>query len=606
MSENLLFNVDQCAQQQHKRDWGEQTDSDLNNDSAFPPVWKVGDRIAIQPGNLSARRKYLANATGEIKAIKGSKAFVLLDEPANKAYKRRIVNIDLCSLRLTFAQELEQVSPSLEQNSDLNSSQPQRLTPIAQISFQSDTQECITTAVLSPSPTLMDADFSQKQLTLSQLPHPVPHSLQRASDLEPQTSEIASQPSLKSSEIINPSLQPLKMSPVYSTVPIPQDMSGATSGMFFSTFPTAGTMRNGLLSAVDTLPAPSLDSEYCWLRSPGALSSTGKGRPPGQTKQEAELKQLGLLNKGEVLNPAILCQWYEIPETWLDPSESRAATELLEVNAQQQEIFSILESPPLPLTESSTLTSCPACQQELLNLDDGCGVCGWEPSKPIECTQQLKVGERTETFEQGNGVPELTPENSSEDKFEQQLTPPLSTNIECTQQLQKGDRIRITKTRTQNLSQWVGHEATVTGINGETISVAAGEGKQKKHLTLKPEWYEVIPENFLEESWEAAASAQQPKASKQKGCLYKYLENKKLKDGTIATYPRVIGDKRDPGNPQHWRWGFNWEEKVDGEWKGRSIGSVPVGAIPMIQSMQRENASLEEIIGFIKRAKAKK
>lgn len=76
------------------------------------------------------------------------------------------------------------------------------------------------------------------------------------------------------------------------------------------------------------------------------------------------------------------------------------------------------------------------------------------------------------------------------------------------------------------------------------------------------------PVNFLEEKQEAAQLQQQPKPSKQKGCLYKYPENKKLKDGTIVSYPRVIG-YRDPENPNHWRWGFNWEEKIDGEWKER-------------------------------------
>ncbi|BAY66997.1 C-5 cytosine-specific DNA methylase (plasmid) [Calothrix brevissima NIES-22] len=104
---------------------------------------------------------------------------------------------------------------------------------------------------------------------------------------------------------------------------------------------------------------------------------------------------------------------------------------------------------------------------------------------------------------------------------------------------------------------------------------------------------------------EAVSPAQPLKLSKQKGCLYKYLENKKLKDGRIVTYPRIIEDKRDPDKPQHWPWGFNWEEKIDGEWKGRSIGSVPVGAIPMIQEMQNKGVPLQEIIGFIKRAKAK-
>jgi DNA-directed RNA polymerase subunit RPC12/RpoP len=114
-----------------------------------------------------------------------------------------------------------------------------------------------------------------------------------------------------------------------------------------------------------------------------------------------------------------------------------------------------------------------------------------------------------------------------------------------------------------------------------------------------------IPENFLEESNEGVGLKQSFKRRQRKGCLYKYIENKKLKSGAIASYPRVIGH-RQPDNPTHWRWGFNWEEKVDGEWKGRSIGSVPLGAIALIQSMQNEGVSLEEITSFIKRAKSKK
>ncbi|WP_234017416.1 hypothetical protein [Nostoc sp. 'Lobaria pulmonaria (5183) cyanobiont'] len=114
-----------------------------------------------------------------------------------------------------------------------------------------------------------------------------------------------------------------------------------------------------------------------------------------------------------------------------------------------------------------------------------------------------------------------------------------------------------------------------------------------------------IPENFLEETEPQQEAVQKPKGRQRKGCLYKYIENKKLKSGAIASYPRVIGH-RHPNNPTHWRWGYNWEEKIDGEWKGRSIGSVPVGAIALIQSMQNEGVSLEEIIGFIRRAKSKK
>ncbi len=65
-------------------------------------------------------------------------------------------------------------------------------------------------------------------------------------------------------------------------------------------------------------------------------------------------------------------------------------------------------------------------------------------------------------------------------------------------ELKVGDRISILKTRTQNLSEWIGKTATVTGINGETISVAAGEGREKKHLTLKKGWYEIAPLELTE------------------------------------------------------------------------------------------------------------
>lgn len=115
---------------------------------------------------------------------------------------------------------------------------------------------------------------------------------------------------------------------------------------------------------------------------------------------------------------------------------------------------------------------------------------------------------------------------------------------------------------------------------------------------------ERTPENFLEETEPQPEAVQKPKGKQRKGCLYKYIENKKLKSGDIASYPRVIGH-RNLDNPTHWRWGFNWEEKVDGEWKGRSIGSVPLGAIPLIESMQNEGVALEEIIGFIRRSKSK-
>lgn len=359
-------------------------------------------------------------------------------------------------------------------NSDLTLSESQKLTITAQESLEADIQGSITIDVCDRLPLKEDSDCETEKSTLSQLPPHAPHSPQKVNDSEPPTSEIVFPQCLESFAITNPDSQPSKMSSVCSPAPTPQEMSAVTSGTFFSSFPPAGTMRNGWLLEADTVPLPLLEKEFCWLPSPGALSSTGKGRPPGQTKQEGELKKLGLLQKDEVLNPDILCQWYQIPPNWLDPLESRAAMELLENNERQQEIYLIPELPRLHSEEFCTLTQ--------------------------------------------------SPDNS-------------------------------------------------------------------------------IPEKFLEETEPQREALSNPKRRQRKGCLYKYIENKKLKDGTLASYPRVVGH-RDPSNPTHWRWGFNWEEKIDGEWKNRSL-SVKLGLIPLIQSMQKEAVSLGEIINFIRRSKLK-
>ncbi|QLE52770.1 DNA cytosine methyltransferase (plasmid) [Nostoc sp. C057] len=105
------------------------------------------------------------------------------------------------------------------------------------------------------------------------------------------------------------------------------------------------------------------------------------------------------------------------------------------------------------------------------------------------------------------------------------------------------------------------------------------------------------PEKFLEDDLKSSQIHGQ-------GCLYPYLEKKKLLDGSIVFYPRVIGE-RDLNNPIQWRWGYNWEERVDGIWKGRSIGSIPPGAVTMIRLMQQQGATREDIIAFIKKAKTK-
>jgi len=244
-------------------------------------------------------------------------------------------------------------------------------------------------------------------------------------------------------------------------------------------------MQNGLVSVADTLPLPSLEKGYCWLPSPAALSSTGTGRPPGMSKQESWLKKRGLLNDKEVLNPAILCEWFRIPPNWLDPWESKAGTELLDNNERQLVICWTLESPQLASIESSI--SLPSSNKFFL-----------------EERVQLK------------------------DSSDRATPAPL------------------------------GH-------------------RQKEALHHSP---------------------------LARGCLYRYLENKKLKDGTLVSYPRVAGF-RDEDNPNHWRWGYCWEEKIDHEWKNRSI-SVPKQLVSIVRTMIDLSTPARKIRSFIQGNKSKK
>jgi len=88
------------------------------------------------------------------------------------------------------------------------------------------------------------------------------------------------------------------------------------------------------------------------------------------------------------------------------------------------------------------------------------------------------------------------------------------------------------------------------------------------------------------------------------GCLYRYLENKKLKNGAIASYPRISG-LRDVDNPHHWRWGYSWEDKVDGQWRNHSI-YVPKKLVCIVRAMIDSNTPSMTIRNFVQGQKSHK
>jgi|694.fasta_scaffold59813_1 hypothetical protein len=370
---------------------------------------------------------------------------------------------------------------------------------------------------------------TSEELTYSQLQHPVNPSPLTVNDWEQPTSETVSPQCWKVLPESNLNSFVSKTLPDCSPVQATQENhQGHILEARSQPLTAAGMMRNGFVYVQDTLQPPFLDNDYFWLESPGALSSTGNGRPPGQTKLETQLKKLGLLHKGEVLNPVILSEWYDIPPSWLDPSESRPATALLENKDRQQEIFLIPESPPWELTEFNTL-----------------------PQLPGSITTEKFLEENLDTEELGK-------ETLTTEKF-------LEKNLD---------------------TEEAGKETLTT------------EKFLEKNLDTEEAGKETLTtEKFLEENLNT-------EITHACGCLYQYLENKKLKNGSIVSYPRVEGE-RDKHNYLHWRWGYNWKEKIDGQWKNRSLG-VATKIVTAVANMIHNGNSVQNIREFITLSKNSK
>lgn len=254
----------------------------------------------------------------------------------------------------------------------LNSSDSQKLTSIVTTSFQSDFQVSLITGTCEVSQSERLDDNGAKSTSLP-LPLPVLPSQYKENAKEPPTNETVSPPLSERSQQLNLNSSASKMSQDSLPVPTSQvEPLGHISEISSGRLTSAGMMRNGLLYRQDTLAAPSLEKGYCWLESPGALSS-GNGRPPGQSRLEGQLKKLGVLERREVLNPQYLEKAYSLPLNWTNPQESRAATELLEIEGKPSETPLTPEWERSPLEESSI---CPNCASQIINLSDGCSVCG--------------------------------------------------------------------------------------------------------------------------------------------------------------------------------------------------------------------------------------
>jgi phage N-6-adenine-methyltransferase len=599
----------------------------------------------------------------------------------------------VCSIshNLTSAQGLAQDSSLQLQNlEDSSLSEPQRLTNTAVAFSQNGSPVSATTVTCEVSQCEISENSGEKS-TLLQLRHHVSPFQSRESDKEKKTPATVSPPSNEPLNLSDPNSSALKTCQDCSIAHLDQGGQHSIFSTSYARLPDSAMMLNGCVSLQEPLEVPLLEKDCSWLESPGALS-TGKGRPPGQTKQEAQLKKLKVLAPGEVINPEFLESAYSLPLGWTDPQDERSASELLAKTEQFAIAALPLETPLtgelLPLDFAASPTSTPCLEKSLCvgNQQD-------RIFRYVEtCTLQLKaitlhqpwaylVG-RSKYFETRSwstnyrGKIAIHAAKKQHDTDEwcsllKDLLPPVASLVfgavvaladltDCTlmteefinQQSETELRCGLWKpgryawklenvqilpeailakgkqglwniellipsiecTQQSNNVSCPSCQSPLLTLNdgcGMCGWIPANFLEDKKQsppiesLSLSPVESNTTPEKFLEESTADTKQLPSQKRRQRKGCLYKYLENKKLKNGNIASYPRVIGETRDPDNPKHWRWGFNWEEKIDGEWKGRSIGSVPLGAIALIQSMQKSGVPLSEIISFIKRSKNK-
>jgi phage N-6-adenine-methyltransferase len=118
-------------------------------------------------------------------------------------------------------------------------------------------------------------------------------------------------------------------------------------------FPKSGTWGNGWFSVQPALDCPTIESDCLSLPTPTALSSRNS-RPPGQNKLEVKLKQLGLIQRGEVANPELLETMFGLPMGYSSPVELTRETPLPADDAKHSEIPSAENVRSQPLEESCT------------------------------------------------------------------------------------------------------------------------------------------------------------------------------------------------------------------------------------------------------------
>lgn len=471
-------------------------------------ICNVGDRICA-PGDKWGTIKDIAS--------KGTFPYLILwDSGIEAPYKatdfdRYNYRIEPCSLDCETSAQASGLGSPLRQLSldDFPLQDSVKLTSTVETSSQSVIQRFQSTETSEP----WTAYKSQSKLL--RRPPRASRSRSKAKGSAQKMKEIVSQQLSERSPQSDPNTSQLRMFEDFSLVLTSRDAELGTSQESFPSFSSAGTMQNGKWSAQECLVAPSLENDYFWLASPNALSSD-TSRAPGQSKLEAQLKDLKAIAPGECVNPIFLENAFTIPEGWSDPSESRPATALIADAEKPLVIASIQESPLLPLNESSILTASLKTEEELTPTDKS--VIG----KDFWC-DRLTVAVRV-----------LTVHNLREKPRDKHLI--LAARCRMWWTKEQGET-RFAEVCVIPLSDLV----EIESYSCPVPEVQAEDSLEKPELTGGD-------------------------CSKQIGVIDPYTKPVWNDDGSFTLYPKVEGERL-KDEDDHWYWRWAYKNLVNGKWR---------------------------------------
>ena len=304
--------------------------------------------------------------------------------------------------------------------------------------------------------------------------------------------------------------------------------------------------------------------------------------------------------------------------------------------------------------------TCPSCQQPLISLDHGCGICGWVSSPSVlrdssrdHSTYPLELKQDTDCLESSTSTPSVN--NYSPVLGEtahplelkglcEQLPPVLGETAYPLEPEERPASLEALAEATSSLinpallpSLSLAERGNLPKIRGiylvlkQTEVIYIGQASniwqrwQSHHLIsrlwLLPEiriaWSEVegtplhlierlLIKRFLPLLNNTFVTGDVPRESRAvqraSGWLERYTKTKKLKNGTIATYP-ACERERDPDNPDHWYWAYRYEEKrqdakSDNGYITRAV-SLPRVKVQAVRRAIARGLSVEKVLSFI-------